>query len=138
MTTVKKSGEHAMAALFSALADPTRLRLLNLMREREVCVCYFVEILGQSQPKISRHLAYLRRQGLVRARRDGKWMHYALADADPESAALLTAALAALKNDARMRADSARLQKACCEPAKLVAIKGAPTPVRVRSHINRR
>ena len=52
-----------LAGLFAALADTTRLRLLNLMAGREVCVCYFVEILGQSQPKISRHLAYLRNAG---------------------------------------------------------------------------
>src|SRR2546428_9663000 len=63
---------------FRALADSTRLRLLNLMNGREVCVCYFVEILKTSQPKISRHLAYLRRAGIVAARRDGKWMHYRL------------------------------------------------------------
>ena len=62
--------------IFAALADPTRLRLLNLMAGREVCVCYFVEILRQSQPKISRHLAYLRKAGVVAARREGKWMHY--------------------------------------------------------------
>ena len=65
-----------LALLFAALSDRTRLRLLNLMDGREVCVCYFVEILGQSQPKISRHLAYLRRAGVVAARREGKWMHY--------------------------------------------------------------
>ena len=56
-----------MVQLFAALADPTRLRLLNLMNGREVCVCYFVEILKQGQPKISRHLAYLRRAGIVQA-----------------------------------------------------------------------
>jgi ArsR family transcriptional regulator len=67
-----------LALLFAALADCTRLRLLNLMNGKEVCVCYFVEILGQSQPKISRHLAYLRRAGIVVARRDGKWMHYSI------------------------------------------------------------
>ncbi|MGA8297883.1 MAG: metalloregulator ArsR/SmtB family transcription factor, partial [Terriglobales bacterium] len=65
-----------LAGLFAALADPTRLRLLNLIAGREVCVCYFVEILRQGQPKISRHLAYLRKAGLVAARREGKWMHY--------------------------------------------------------------
>src|ERR1700722_17835160 len=61
---------------FQALADQTRLRLLNLMAGKEICVCYFVEILDQPQPKISRHLAYLRRAGIVAARREGKWMHY--------------------------------------------------------------
>ena len=58
-----------IVVLFASLADPTRLRLLNLMSGREVCVCYFVEFLRQGQPKISRHLAYLRRAGIVEARR---------------------------------------------------------------------
>src|ERR1700726_245722 len=68
----------SLDVLFRALADPTRLRLLNLIGNREICVCYFVEILGMSQPKISRHLAYLRRAGIVAARRQGRWMHYRL------------------------------------------------------------
>ena len=76
-----------LALLFAALSDPTRLRLLNLMYGREVCVCYFVEILGQSQPKISRHLAYLRRAGVVTARREGKWMHYRIERPGDEAAA---------------------------------------------------
>jgi ArsR family transcriptional regulator len=69
----------AMERLFAGLADRTRLRLLNLMAEQEVCVCYFVEVLDAPQPTISRHLAYLRRAGLVEARREGKWMHYSIA-----------------------------------------------------------
>ena len=74
----KKEKPFALDLLFRALADPTRLRLLNLIADREICVCYFVEILGISQPKISRHLAYLRRAGIVAARRQGRWMHYRL------------------------------------------------------------
>ncbi|WP_242531466.1 ArsR/SmtB family transcription factor, partial [Vibrio alginolyticus] len=50
--------------LFLALSDRTRLRLLNLMRNGEICVCFFTEVLGESQPKVSRHLAYLRNAGL--------------------------------------------------------------------------
>src|SRR5499425_2808265 len=69
-----------IALFFRALADRTRLRLLNLIADREVCVCYFVEILGTNQPKISRHLAYLRRAGIVQARREGKWMHYRITE----------------------------------------------------------
>jgi ArsR family transcriptional regulator len=65
-----------MANLYMALADRTRLRILNLLRDGEVCVADFTEILGDSQPKISRHLAYLRNAGVVETRRDGKWMHY--------------------------------------------------------------
>src|ERR1035437_7179452 len=71
-----KSSAFNIERFFQALGDNTRLRLLNLMGEQEICVCYFVEILEQGQPKISRHLAYLRRAGIVEARRDGKWMHY--------------------------------------------------------------
>src|SRR5579863_10348558 len=82
----------SLDVLFRALADPTRLRLLNLIADREICVCYFVEILGMSQPKVSRHLAYLRKAGLVRARREGKWMHYRLAVPTSETAARILAA----------------------------------------------
>src|SRR5918992_855652 len=72
---------------FRALADRTRLRLLNLMGNDEVCVCFFVEILKTNQPKISRHLAYLRRAGVVAARREGIWMHYRIATPADENAA---------------------------------------------------
>jgi ArsR family transcriptional regulator len=107
----------SLAGLFAALADTTRLRLLNLMAGREVCVCHFVEILGQSQPKISRHLAYLRQAGMVAARREGKWMHYSIcAPADAATGSILNAALAALGNNRQMRADRARLNRACCAP----------------------
>jgi ArsR family transcriptional regulator len=64
--------------IFRALADPTRLRILNLLRGGELCVCYIVDALNMPQPKISRHLAYLRKAGLVLARREGLWIHYRL------------------------------------------------------------
>ncbi len=64
--------------VFRAFADPTRIRLLNLLLEGEVCVCDLCTVLGMSQPKVSRHLAYLRRAGLVTVRREGKWKHYAV------------------------------------------------------------
>jgi len=104
----------SLASLFAALADTTRLRLLNLMAGREVCVCHFVEILGQSQPKISRHLAYLRQAGIVAARREGKWMHYSIcAPADTTTGSILSCALAALGNDRQMRADRNKLDRVC-------------------------
>ena len=64
--------------MFRAFSDRTRLRILNLLQSGETCVCDLVEVLGGPQPKISRHLAYLRRAGLVQARREGLWMHYRL------------------------------------------------------------
>jgi ArsR family transcriptional regulator, arsenate/arsenite/antimonite-responsive transcriptional repressor len=119
-----------LVKLFAALADPTRLRLLNLMNGREVCVCYFVEILNQGQPKISRHLAYLRRAGIVEARREGKWMHYRIERPDNTSAAsILDATLKSFETDRNMQADLARLGKACCEPQRFVALQCAPLPM---------
>jgi len=118
-----------MAGLFLALADPTRLRLLNMMDGREVCVCFFVEILKQPQPKVSRHLAYLRRSGLVAARRDGKWMHYRIErPGDAGLGAVLEAALKGLRADREMQADLARLGKVCCAPERFVALQDAPLP----------
>src|SRR5918999_6326412 len=96
----KKSKNVGLELLFRALADRTRLRLLNLMGEDEVCVCFLVEALRLSQPKISRHLAYLRRAGIVLTRRDGKCMHYRLiAPADARLAPVLSAVRAGLKDD---------------------------------------
>jgi ArsR family transcriptional regulator, arsenate/arsenite/antimonite-responsive transcriptional repressor len=121
-----------MVRLFAALADRTRLRLLNLMDGREVCVCYFVEILKQGQPKVSRHLAYLRNAGVVSARREGKWMHYSIErPGDARASAVLDATLLSLKSDREMQADLARLGRACCEPQGFVTLEGAPVPRRV-------
>jgi ArsR family transcriptional regulator, arsenate/arsenite/antimonite-responsive transcriptional repressor len=118
-----------LALLFAALSDRTRLRLLNLMDGREVCVCYFVEILGQSQPKISRHLAYLRRAEVVAARREGKWVHYKIVvPANTGAAKILRETLAALREDKGMQADLVRLNKSCCVPQKVSALDGAPMP----------
>lgn len=118
-----------LASLFAALADTTRLRLLNLMAGREVCVCYFVEILRQGQPKISRHLAYLRNAGIVTARREGKWMHYRISPpADAAAASILAATLASTRSDKQMQTDLAKLDRACCAPQKLVALESAPRP----------
>ena len=123
-----------LALLFAALSDRTRLRLLNLMDGREVCVCYFVEILGQSQPKISRHLAYLRRAGIVAARRQGKWMHYRIvAPADAGAAKILRETLAVLGQQKAMQADRHRLQRACCKPRQSSALGEAPLPAPVQA-----
>jgi ArsR family transcriptional regulator len=121
-----------LALLFATLSDPTRLRLLNLLDGREVCVCYFVEILGQSQPKISRHLAYLRRAGVVAARREGKWMHYKIVMPRHAGAAkILRETLSVIRKEKAMRTDLARLGKACGNPQKVSALEGAPLPLTV-------
>lgn len=117
---------------FQALGDNTRLRLLNLIGDREICVCYFVEILGGPQPKISRHLAYLRSAGIISARREGRWMHYRIVMPPHIGAAqVLRQTLDWLKEDKRMQADRARLTRACCAPKKRTSLQGAPLPTTV-------
>ena len=126
---VCRSKPVSLASLFAALADPTRLRLLNLMAGREVCVCYFVEILRQGQPKISRHLAYLRKAGIVAARRQGKWMHYSICPpTDAAAASILAAVLASLGHNKQMQNDLAKLDRARRAPQSLVLPEGAPRP----------
>lgn len=94
---------------FMALADKTRLRLLNLMSEGEVCVQYFTDVLGESQPKVSRHLAYLRNADIVKTRRDGKWMHYSIRWPDDDGLyEVLRTTVAAMGTDEEMREDRAR------------------------------
>jgi len=130
----RSAKNYDLALLFAALSDRTRLRLLNLLDGREVCVCYFVEILGQSQPKISRHLAYLRRAGVVAARREGKWVHYRIVvPAHSGAAKILRETLAALREDKGMRVDLSRLNKTCCVPQKVSALDGAPVPTVVQA-----
>jgi ArsR family transcriptional regulator len=117
---------------FRALADRTRLRLLNLIRTDEVCVCFFVEILKTNQPKISRHLAYLRRAGIVGVRREGQWMHYRIVEpSDTAAARVLKDVLSWLASDQEMQRDRERLQKVCCAPQLPVSIQGAPRPPRL-------
>lgn len=117
---------------FQALGDNTRLRLLNLMGNQEICVCYLVEVLVQPQPKISRHLAYLRRAGIIAARREGKWMHYRIVmPSNIGAAQVLQQTLAWLKEERAMQLDRERLVKACCSPAKFVALEGVPVPVSI-------
>lgn len=118
-----------MELLFKALADRTRLRLLNLMGTDEVCVCFFVEVLGTNQPKISRHLAYLRRAGVVSARREGKWMHYRITHpTDPHAARVFGEVLAWLGEAREMKQDRARLANVCCALKPPVRLQGAPRP----------
>jgi ArsR family transcriptional regulator, arsenate/arsenite/antimonite-responsive transcriptional repressor len=118
--------------LFRVLADPTRLRLLNLIADREICVCYFVEILGISQPKISRHLAYLRRAGIVAARRQGKWMHYrVVGPRDPVAASILRETMKHLREKRDMRRDTAKLDSVCCRPGAFRLPEKVPQPAPV-------
>lgn len=108
-----------METLFKALADDTRLRILGLLLAGEVCVCDIHESLKIPQSKASRHLAYLRRTGLVETRRTGLWVHYRMgAVADPVLRAVVDAVRHALTHAETIRKDAERLQKrtGCCAP----------------------
>jgi ArsR family transcriptional regulator len=121
-----------LEGVFRALADPTRLRIVGLLAGGEICVCRIYEALRIPQPKASRHLAYLRRAGLVDARKQGLWVHYRLADpTDSTVRTILNAAVHTLTHVPTARTDRSRLEKkgfqvsvdrdtvpviACCAP----------------------
>jgi ArsR family transcriptional regulator len=107
-----------LVLFFAALADLNRLRLLNLMRDGEICVCHLQGTLQTNQPKISRHLAYLRRSGLVAARRDGKWIHYRLKKLDRNKKKILAETLARLAIEPQVRKDRARVKQIACCPSR--------------------
>ena len=116
-----------METMFMALADRTRLRLLNLMADEEVCVNYFTEILGESQPKVSRHLAYLRNAGLVETRRHGKWIYYSIKWPERGGmAAVLNSTLNALADDPELQSDKVRLAAMSSNPVQPSAVPVLP------------
>ena len=109
-----------MEAFFKALADATRLRILGLLLTGEVCVCHIHESLKIPQPKASRHLAYLRRAGLVDTRRDGLWIHYRMAQLPDVVLQTISQAVAhGLTHMEVVKRDAQRLTKrtGCCLPA---------------------
>ena len=106
--------------VLKALADPTRVRVLGLLRAGEVCVCHINESLGVPQPKASRHLAYLRRAGLVEATKRGLWVYYRLApQTDPRIQTLIDAVHQAAAQSAAAQRDAIKLERrtGCCVPS---------------------
>lgn len=129
---MKKSSTASLVALFEALADPIRLRLINLIRSGEVCVCFFVEVLGEPQPKISRHLAYLRKNGIVEDRRDGKWMHYRMSSSLSDDARRILESMGVtFDSDPLFSRDRAALDRLCCSTRVSSTLGRAPRPIRV-------
>ena len=106
--------------MFRAFSDRTRLRILNLLRGGELCVCDIVRVLELPQPKISRHLAYLRKAGLVEARKEGLWMHYQLAPAGGEfHESLLKCLSCCFGCVPELAGDVRKLKGKCCDsPAR--------------------
>jgi len=110
-----KARNAAPAFLFRTLSDPTRLRLLNLLACGETCVCELTDTLRVVQPRVSRHLAHLKRAGLVEARRNGKWMHYRWAKhADPLVRHVLAGLRGWMETDEQMNGERLQRQRVCC------------------------
>ena len=108
-----KAAIDQLEVIFKALADKTRLRVLALLGNNEVCVCHLHDSLGLPQPTVSRHLAYLRRSGLVEVRRDGVWMHYRVATGlDPLVQKVVRAAVDALLQIPTTNQDRKQFQRA--------------------------
>lgn len=109
-----------LVQIYQGFCDRTRLRIVHLLTQSPLCVCHFQTILGESQVKISKHLAYLRERGLVEVERDGNWMVYALPrKRAPELEANLKCLQDCLRSDrafVRDRKKLALIRKGCCEP----------------------
>lgn len=119
MSSAKDSRLASMDAAFKALGDPTRLRILGLLLGGEVCVCDIHGTLGIPQPKASRHLSYLKKSGLVTARKQGLWVHYRLAPpVDAVMQSLMGAVTHCLGHVESVGKDRQRLQTktGCCAP----------------------
>jgi ArsR family transcriptional regulator len=114
-----------LEALFKALADKTRLRILGLLGNNEVCVCHIHDTLKLPQPTASRHLAYLRKSGLVDARRDGVWMHYRMsASLNPVVRRVLNVTIEGLREIPTTGQDRRQFQRAFGELYVLTAPGG--------------
>lgn len=128
----RRGKELRLDRFFGALSDRTRLRLLNLIGRDEVCVCFLVEVTQLPQPTISRHLAYLRRAGLVQTRKEGRWIHYRLTEpADEHAARILAETLLSLTGDEEMKRERALLVRYCCTDSLPANLKEAPRPVAI-------
>jgi len=115
---MKTAARQRTDLLYRAFADRTRLRILHMLRGGELCVCHIVEVLEVPQPKASRHLAYLRKAGLVLARREGRWSYYRLASAKSKLHEVLLDSLSyCCKGMPELLRDDERLgrQRTCCE-----------------------
>src|SRR5512136_3045761 len=100
-----------IANILKALSDDTRLRVIKLLQERELCVCELMQVLEMSQPRISRHMSVLKNAGLVEDRREGKWVHYSLRNGEEIKAVLKTISLMA-GDDTVVQEDKKKLQRA--------------------------
>lgn len=116
-----KTPPTTLEQLFRALADHTRLRILALLAAGEICVCHIHGALAIPQPTASRHLAYLRRTGLVATRKDGLWVHYRIAvPSDPAMASVVAATIDALRSTRGITSDRRKLSGLTAIPLKVL------------------
>jgi len=112
----------AVVEIARALADPLRVRLLAALRRRELRASQLVAFAGQPPSTVSSHLAALRAAGLIVARRDGRWIHYRLAEAPPREAALaLRWVFGTLRGDPQVRRDRRLIRRVRSRPPRHTA-----------------
>ncbi|TWT99683.1 HTH-type transcriptional repressor AseR [Botrimarina colliarenosi] len=101
-----------LLATMKALSDESRLRALGLLRERELCLCQIVEVLGLATSTVSKHMSVLQQARLVESRKEGRWAYFRLADDEAPTEALgaLELALASLDRDKQAKADRRALK----------------------------
>ena len=121
-----KRGSPALQEVLKALADPTRMRILALLGAGKVCVCHIHTALNVPQPTASRHLAHLKKAGLVDSCKIGLWVHYCLRPlSDPQLQAVVDAARAAAEGTTAVSRDCCRLTQ---------AMKSIPSPLQEQSN----
>jgi len=128
-----------LTTLFRALSDESRLRILNLLFSwGELCVCDIEEVMGATQTKVSRHLAYLRRARLVVQRREGLWKLYSLAEPQDENHARILEALASVLRSSPVATKDAqrlsgRIKRGCCTTFGIIKPRITPAILRHRN-----
>lgn len=122
----------SLVDVFAALGDATRLRIVNLLlAERELCVCDIQSVLDAPQSKTSRHLAYLRRTGLVSARRADQWMYYSIPASSPLRSTAQPFLEQLLRGDAQLTDDAKRLRKLRVAGACKVGTSTVSAPISI-------
>ncbi|HUN82077.1 MAG TPA: metalloregulator ArsR/SmtB family transcription factor [Phycisphaerae bacterium] len=122
----------SLIQIYQCLCDETRLRILNLLAQGPLCVCHFQEILEEPQVKISKHLAYLRKHGMVEAKREANWMIYSLpAHPPPELKANVACLQDCAREDPRFRRDSQKLRR-----RRLTLVESSPICCQAQSFLS--
>jgi ArsR family transcriptional regulator len=113
LPSVAQLDARPISRVFRALADETRVRIVAMLGQGELCVCHIERALEMKQPTVSRHLSVLRAAGMVDFRRDGSWIYYRLIPLEPPALQAAVEGVTTLADPRLLRADLVRLKKSC-------------------------